>query len=57
LNALRIENACKLLVSDNESTILEIAELSGYNNLSNFNRQFQAIKQQSPSEFKKNNKL
>jgi AraC-like DNA-binding protein len=57
LNELRIEQACKLLVSNKESTILEIAELSGYNNLSNFNRQFQIIKQQSPSEYKKHNRL
>jgi AraC-like DNA-binding protein len=57
LNELRIEQACKLLVSNKESTILEIAELSGYNNLSNFNRQFQIIKQQSPSEYTKHNRL
>jgi len=57
LNALRVENACKLLISNTEYNIAEIAELSGYNNLSNFNRQFQIHKQQSPSEFKKNNKL
>jgi len=57
LNALRVENACKLLLSNTEYNIAEIAELSGYNNLSNFNRQFQIHKQQSPSVFKKNNKL
>lgn len=57
LNELRIEFASKLLISNKESTIAEIAELSGYNNLSNFNRQFHAIKQQSPSEYKKNNRL
>lgn len=57
LNELRIEHASKLLLSNNEFTIAEIAELSGYNNLSNFNRQFQIHKQQSPTEFKKNNTL
>ena len=57
LNELRIENACKLLQTNKEFTIAEIAELSGYNNLSNFNRQFQIIKQQSPTDFKKHNKL
>ena len=57
LNELRIENASKLLISNKEASIAEIAELSGFNNLSNFNRQFQAIKQQSPSEFKKYNKI
>lgn len=57
LNELRIEFASKLLISNKESTIAEIAELSGYNNLSNFNRQFQIIKQQSPSDYKKTNRL
>lgn len=57
LNELRIEQACKLLVSNKELSIAVIAELSGFNNLSNFNRQFQSIKHQSPSEFKKSNKL
>ena len=57
LNELRIEYACKLLVSNKESNIAEIAELSGFNNLSNFNRQFQIHKQQKPSGFKKNNRI
>lgn len=57
LNELRIEYACKLLVSNKELTIAEIAEISGYNNLSNFNRQFQILKQQSPSGYKKSNTL
>lgn len=53
LNELRIENACKLLSSNNDHSILEIAELSGYINISNFNRQFKAFKNLSPSEFRK----
>ena len=57
LNELRIEYASKLLASNNEFTIAEISELSGYNNLSNFNRQFQIHKRQKPSEFKKTNRL
>ena len=57
LNELRIENACKLLISNKDYNIAEIAELSGYNNLSNFNRQFQILKQQSPSGYKKSNTL
>lgn len=52
LMELRIENACKLLMNDKEASILSIAEQSGYYNISNFNRQFQSYKQQSPSEFK-----
>ena len=50
LNELRIDYACKLLSSNKELSIAEIAELSGFNNLSNFNRRFQAIKRQSPRE-------
>lgn len=57
LNELRIEYAGKLLASNKEFSIAEIAEFSGFNNLSNFNRQFQAIKRQSPREYIKNNRL
>jgi AraC-like DNA-binding protein len=53
LNELRIENASKLLASKNELSITDIAELSGYNNISNFNRQFKAFKKVNPSEFRK----
>ena len=55
LNELRIEKACKLLSSQNDMSISEISELSGFNNISNFNRQFKAIKQISPSGYKKIN--
>jgi len=57
LNELRIENACKLLISNKEMAVAEIAELSGFNNLSNFNRQFQILKRQSPTDYRKNNQL
>ncbi len=53
LNELRVENACKLLLSEEGLSIAEIAETSGFNNMSNFNRQFKAIRQMSPSEFRK----
>ncbi len=55
LNELRIEHACKLLVTQKDMSISEISEHSGFNNISNFNRQFKAIKQLSPSGFKKLN--
>lgn len=57
LNELRIEHASKLLASNKELSIAVIAEQSGFNNLSNFNRQFKVIKHQSPSEYRKNNRL
>ena len=53
LNELRIENACKLLTAETELTIAEIAENSGFNNISNFNRKFKTIKGTTPSKFKK----
>ena len=53
LNELRIEHACKLVVCNNDFTLAEIAYKSGYKNISNFNRQFKALKKKSPSEFRK----
>ncbi|MEH6534996.1 MAG: AraC family transcriptional regulator [Psychroserpens sp.] len=53
LNQLRIEHACKLLLTNKDMTIGEIAEGTGFQNISNFNRQFKAVKLMSPSEFKR----
>ncbi|MEZ4797264.1 MAG: AraC family transcriptional regulator [Flavobacteriaceae bacterium] len=53
LTELRIEHACKLLASNDTLSIAEIADVSGFNNISNFNRQFKFIKQLSPSTYKK----
>ncbi|MBN4070599.1 helix-turn-helix domain-containing protein [Olleya sp. AH-315-F22] len=53
LNELRIENASKLLLANNDLCIPEIADKSGFNNISNFNRQFKSIKLITPSEYKK----
>lgn len=55
LNELRVENACKLLFSEERFSVAEVAEKSGFNNISNFNRQFKISKHCSPSSFKKNN--
>jgi AraC-like DNA-binding protein len=52
LNELRIENACKLLLSNEDYSIAEIADKSGFNNISNFNRQFKSIKNMVPAEYK-----
>ncbi|MBT8393454.1 MAG: helix-turn-helix transcriptional regulator [Flavobacteriaceae bacterium] len=54
LSELRIEYACKLLIDEKDISISEISELSGFNNISNFNRQFKAFKMKKPSEFRKN---
>ena len=55
LNELRIEHACREIQQNNDFSISEIAYNSGFNNISNFNRQFKAIKMMSPSKFKKEN--
>ena len=57
LTELRIENACKLLLSNEDYSVAEVAEKSGFNNISNFNRQFKSVKLKNPSSFKKNNTL
>ena len=52
---VRIERASKLLANDNELSVLEIAELCGFNNISNFNRKFKEIKHTSPLQYRKLN--
>lgn len=52
LNEVRIGYACKKLI-ENKSNIASICYESGFNNISNFNRQFRSIKNMSPSEFLK----
>ncbi len=49
---IRIGYACKLLMDENHN-IAQIAEECGFENLSNFNRQFKRIKKMTPSEFQK----
>ena len=52
LNEVRIGNACKMLMNG-KHTISESCFASGFNHLSNFNRQFKRIKGMTPSEFQK----
>jgi len=47
----RLGEACECLVNS-EKSIAAIADLVGFNNLSNFNRQFKAKKQMSPKQFR-----
>lgn len=49
---LRIGKACSLLISTTRP-VSWISVESGYTNLSHFNRQFQAIKQTTPREFRR----
>ena len=49
---MRIGRACRLL-AENELNVTEIAFACGFENLSNFNRQFLRLKGTSPSQFRK----
>lgn len=51
LNELRIGFACRMLI-ENDKSIQQIASDSGFNNLSNFNRQFMLFKNQTPKEYR-----
>lgn len=52
VNELRVGRACRLLVED-ELNVTEIAYTCGFRNLSNFNRQFQRLKQTAPREYRR----
>lgn len=52
LNEVRIGYACKLLSGD-QYNISEICYMSGFQNLSNFNRQFKKTVNKTPLEYKK----
>ena len=53
LNEIRIGYACKLLL-EQKYNVTDICYESGFNNLSNFNRQFKAIMNFTPTEYLKN---
>jgi len=52
LNEVRIGHACRLLI-DNKFNVAQICFETGFNHLSNFNRQFKKIKGVTPSDFQK----
>ncbi len=51
VNEYRIGHACKQLVQS-DASISEIAFQNGYNNLSNFNRQFKSVMQVTPQQYR-----
>ncbi|MGR3811054.1 AraC family transcriptional regulator [Jiulongibacter sp. NS-SX5] len=51
LTEIRIEHACKLLQKDYHS-VSEVSYESGFNNLSNFNRQFKSLKNTTPLNYR-----
>lgn len=52
VNRMRINLACQLL-ADDELSVTDICFKAGFNNLSNFNRQFLAVKGMAPSKFRR----
>ncbi|WP_316791991.1 AraC family transcriptional regulator [Pedobacter frigoris] len=56
VNEVRIGHACKLLYDDHLS-ISQICFQSGFNNLTNFNRNFKEYTKLNPSDFKKSLRL
>jgi AraC-like DNA-binding protein len=52
VNRLRINLACQMLMNDVTMTVTEICFAVGFNNLSNFNRQFLRRKGMPPSRFR-----
>jgi len=57
INANRIDEARRLLVSDHELNIIEIAYAVGYNNKVTFNTVFKRFTGVTPSEYRKQNHL
>jgi AraC-like DNA-binding protein len=53
IRRLRINLACQMLMSDERAQISDICFEVGFNNLSNFNRQFLAEKSMPPSQFRR----
>ncbi len=53
IRRLRINMACQILMSDEHAQVSDICFEVGFNNLSNFNRQFLADKGMPPSQFRK----
>ena len=52
VNRLRINLACQMLMNEAEKTVTDICYAVGFNNLSNFNRQFLRRKGMPPSRFR-----
>jgi AraC-like DNA-binding protein len=52
VNRLRINLACQLLMSEEALSITDICFRVGFNNISNFNRQFLSLKGMPPSKFR-----
>ncbi|MBN1498818.1 MAG: AraC family transcriptional regulator [Spirochaetes bacterium] len=54
INQYRVEEACRLLLSDRKKSIIEICFESGFNSKSAFNSAFVKIKNVTPSQYREN---
>jgi len=52
INSFRIDYACALLTKNLDMNLEELAEKSGFNSKPSFNRQFKALKDCTPSEYR-----
>lgn len=53
INEYRVEHFCQQLVLQPKATIIDLATASGFANKSTFNAAFKEIKQQTPSQYRK----
>lgn len=53
VNRLRVTLACQMLMSPDFATVTDVCYASGFNNLSNFNRQFLALRGVTPTQFRR----
>jgi AraC-like DNA-binding protein len=53
ITEVRIAHACQLLAENRDYYITEIAQKSGFNTISNFNKHFKSIKGVNPSDYQK----
>lgn len=49
---IRIEYACKLLFREKELSVATVSELSGFQNIANFNRKFKELKNVTPTQYR-----
>lgn len=56
VNILRVNKACRML-GGAKASVTEIAMDCGYRNISNFNRQFRALKRMNPSEYREHSRI
>ncbi len=57
INSLRIEEAKQLLLKNPDYNLIQIAEIVGYSELSNFSRQFKSVTSESPSVWRQKNQI